>query len=84
MENNSLIIMVGGASSRMKRSLNADSEHKGIMDNIPHKSLIPVGKNERPFLYYLARNGVEAGYQNLYLITSPGNKAFQNLVDEVS
>ena len=82
MENNSLIIMVGGASSRMKRSLDADSEHRGVMDNIPHKSLIPVGKNGRPFLYYLVRNAVDAGYQYLYLITSPGTEAFQNLVNK--
>ncbi|MDC6384382.1 glucose-1-phosphate thymidylyltransferase [Flagellimonas taeanensis] len=82
MENNSLVIMVGGASSRMKRSLSSDRENKGVMDHIPHKSLIPVGKNGKPFLFYLVRNAKEAGYENLYLITSPGNKAFKNLVDE--
>jgi len=81
MENTSLIIMVGGASSRMKRSLKAREGQKGIMENIPHKSLIPVGKNERPFLYYLVKNAMEAGYTKLYLITSPENQAFQNLKD---
>ncbi|WP_203583810.1 sugar phosphate nucleotidyltransferase [Flagellimonas sediminis] len=81
MENKNLIIMVGGASSRMKRSLESHSDHGGIMDNIPHKSLIPVGKNNRPFLYYLVMNAQTAGYENLYLITSPGNDAFKKLVD---
>ncbi len=81
MENNSLVIMVGGASSRMKRSLLSDRENKGAMDHIPHKSLIPVGKSGKPFLFYLVRNAKEAGYQNLYLITSPGNGAFNDLVD---
>lgn len=81
MENTSLIIMVGGASSRMKRSLKNKEDQKGIMDKIPHKSLIPVGKNGRPFLYYLVQNAVEAGYAKLYLITSPGNQAFQSLID---
>ncbi|NDV15360.1 glucose-1-phosphate thymidylyltransferase [Muricauda sp. TY007] len=81
MENTSLIIMVGGASSRMKRSLKTKEGQKGIMDNIPHKSLIPVGKNGRPFLYYLVQNAVEAGYAKLYLITSPENQAFQSLID---
>ena len=52
MENTSLIVMVGGASSRMKRSLKA-MEERTIMDQIPHKSLIPVGKKGHPFLYYL-------------------------------
>jgi NDP-sugar pyrophosphorylase family protein len=82
MENTSLIIMVGGASSRMKRSLKTREDQKGIMDNIPHKSLIPVGKNGRPFLYYLVQNAVEAGYTKLYLITSPENEAFENLKEQ--
>ncbi|WP_431163408.1 sugar phosphate nucleotidyltransferase [Flagellimonas beolgyonensis] len=82
MENKSLIIMVGGASSRMKRSLETISDHRGVMDNIPHKSLIPVGKHGRPFLYYLVKNAVEAGYEKLYLITSPGNQVFQELVND--
>ncbi|WP_285648920.1 sugar phosphate nucleotidyltransferase [Allomuricauda sp. NBRC 101325] len=81
MENKSLVIMVGGASSRMKRSLQTSSSHKGIMDNIPHKSLIPVGENGKPFLYYLTKNAVAAGYENLYLITSPENGAFQDLME---
>jgi len=82
MENTSLIIMVGGASSRMKRSLKLDENQKGVMDNIPHKSLIPVGKNGKPFLYYLVQHALEAGYTKLYLITSPENQAFQKLKDE--
>ncbi|RPG35537.1 MAG: glucose-1-phosphate thymidylyltransferase [Muricauda sp. TMED12] len=81
MENTSLIIMVGGASSRMKRSLKAREDQKDIMDDIPHKSLIPVGKNGRPFLYYLVQNAEEAGYTEVYLITSPENQAFQSLID---
>ena len=80
MEHTSLIIMVGGASSRMKRSLQAREED--IMDQIPHKSLIPVGTQGRPFLYYLVTNAVEAGYTKLYLITSPENVAFQQLKDQ--
>lgn len=82
MENNSLVIMVGGASSRMKRSLKTTSDHRGVMDNIPHKSLIPVGKSGRPFLFYLAKNVKEAGYQKIYLITSKENKVFQDLIKE--
>lgn len=80
MDNTSLIIMVGGASSRMKRSLKQRDDQ--VMDNIPHKSLIPVGKKGRPFLYYLVQNAVEAGYTKLYLITSPENSAFQDLKDK--
>ena len=84
MENTSLIIMVGGASSRMKRSLKNREDQKGVMDNIPHKSLIPVGKDGKPFLYYLVKNAGEAGYTKLYLITSPENGAFRNLKEQGS
>ena len=59
MEHTSLIIMVGGASSRMKRSLQA-REEEDVMNQIPHKSLIPVGKQGRPFLYYLVTNAVRS------------------------
>lgn len=78
-ENNSLVIMVGGASSRMKRSLES-GPHKGIMAGLPHKSLIPVGRRGRPFLYHLAENALKAGYGRLYLITGAGNTAFAELV----
>ena len=78
-DNNSLVIMVGGASSRMKRSLES-GPHMGIMEGIPHKSLIPVGRSGRPFLYHLAMNAREAGLGRLYLITGQGNSAFVDLV----
>ncbi|WP_250149255.1 sugar phosphate nucleotidyltransferase [Flagellimonas sp. 389] len=83
MKNESLIIMVGGASSRMKRSLESttlDESTKKIA-TAHHKSLIPVGKNNRPFLYYLIENAVNAGYKKIFLITSPENKAFHDLVN---
>ncbi|MCA0960347.1 NTP transferase domain-containing protein [Muricauda ruestringensis] len=80
MENTSLVIMVGGASSRMKKSLQTEGG-EGIMTNIPHKSLIPVGQKGRPFLYYLVKNAINAGYRKLYLITSSDNKAFQEFKD---
>lgn len=78
-DSGSLVIMVGGASSRMKRSLES-GPHKGIMEGIPHKSLIPVGKQGRPFLYHLAEHAVRAGHDRLYLITGEGNTAFVDLV----
>ncbi len=81
IENTSLIIMVGGASSRMRKSLKNLAENTGVMDNIPHKSLIPVGMNPRPFLTYLVQNAVNAGYTHVYLITSPGNQAFKDLIE---
>lgn len=77
-----LLIMAGGASSRMKRSLEDAqlSEATKTIARSVHKSLIPLGKSQKPLLYYLVQNAVEAGYTDIYLITSPENEAFQDWV----
>ena len=78
----SLLIMAGGASSRMKRSLKDSSINEELKKQAQavHKSLIPLGVNQCPLLYYLIKNAVAAGYTNIYLITSPENKAFQDQI----
>jgi dTDP-glucose pyrophosphorylase len=83
-ENNSLLIMVGGASSRMKSSLKNSSLRPEIKKQAEavHKSLIPLGSNQRPLLYYLISNAESAGYKNIYLITSPENSAFHSQIDK--
>ena len=82
-ENTSLLILAGGASSRMKRSLDSvklSADTKNIALKV-HKSLIPLGKTEKPLLYYLLKNAKAAGYQKIYLITSPENEAFHDFID---
>ena len=78
----SLLIMAGGASSRMKSSLKDSSINEELKKQAQavHKSLIPLGVNQRPLLYYLIKNAVAAGYTNIYLITSPQNKAFHDQI----
>jgi len=83
-ENKSLLILAGGASSRMKRSL----ETAALSDNTKnialraHKSLIPLGKTGNPLLHYLLKNVKAAGYEKVYLITSPQNEAFKDFLNE--
>ncbi len=82
-ENTSLLILAGGSSSRMKRSLESvklSEDTKNIALKV-HKSLIPLGKTEKPLLYYLLKNAKAAGYQKIYLITSPENEAFHDFID---
>jgi ADP-glucose pyrophosphorylase len=79
---NSLLIMAGGASSRMKKSLensSLSSDQKEVAQRV-HKSLIPLGKTQKPLLFHLISNAVAAGYTDVYLITSPENEAFQQWV----
>lgn len=82
MKNTRLLIMAGGASSRMKRTLDEAglSEATKKIAQSAHKSLIPLGKSGQPLLYYLLRNAAEAGYEDIYLITSPENDNFHALV----
>ena len=79
---NSLIIMAGGASSRMKRSLHKTelTEDQKNLAQKAHKSLIPLGKAKKPLLFHLISNSVAAGFTDIYLVTSPDNEAFQTLV----
>jgi NDP-sugar pyrophosphorylase family protein len=82
-ENTSLLILAGGASSRMKRSLESvklsvDTKNIALK---AHKSLIPLGKTGKPLLHYLLKNAKAAGYQKVYLITSPENEAFHDFID---
>lgn len=74
--------MVGGASSRMKRSLqtaNLDEATRNAAQKL-HKSLIPLGEDGKPLLFYLIRNAVQAGYKHVYLITSKENEGFKDVV----
>ena len=78
----SLLIMAGGASSRMKRSLsqsNLSQDEKNLAGKV-HKSLIPLGKEKKPLLFYLISNAVAVGVTDIYLITSSENEPFQKLV----
>ena len=78
----SLLIMAGGASSRMKRSLsqsNLTQDEKNLAGKV-HKSLIPLGKEKKPLLFYLISNAVAVGVTDIYLITSSENEPFQKLI----
>ena len=77
-----LIIMAAGASSRMKRSLETSEltpETKKIASSA-HKSLIPLGSKQKPLLFHIIQNAVNAGFKEVYLITSPENEAFRACV----
>ena len=74
--------MAGGNSSRMKKSIeksNLSKKEREFARKV-HKSLIPIGKEKKPLLYYLISNAVNAGISDVFLITGPENKAFQNRI----
>lgn len=73
MNEGRLVILAGGISSRMKKSINnnANVEEKLIEDaDKKSKSMIGVGNNYRPFLDYLLFNARESGYKDVVLVVS--------------
>jgi glucose-1-phosphate adenylyltransferase len=60
-----IVVLAGGIGSRMKNSLSAVDP--GLL-NLP-KAMIPVDKENRPFLDYLLFNIKQAGYENVVIVT---------------
>ena len=58
-----LVILAGGASSRLKKSLNDVDLDKNVSDlaKSSHKTLIPLGKDKRPLIYFILKNAINAG-----------------------
>tara|TARA_R110002073_G_scaffold40547_5_gene114938 strand:+ start:28580 stop:29470 length:891 start_codon:yes stop_codon:yes gene_type:complete len=74
-----LIILAGGASSRMKKETDVTNLTKGELTqaNERSKALIAVGPNNRPLLDYLLYNAKTAGYKNVYIIIGKKGSLFQ-------
>lgn len=75
----SLLILAGGASSRMKTSISVAglSSEEINRANTQSKALISYGKENRPILDFLLLNAKKAGYKNVYLIIGEQKEAFQ-------
>jgi len=74
-----LIILAGGASSRMKK----EAQTSNLTDaeiaeaNERSKGLIGVGPNGRPLMDYLLYNAKQAGYKNVFIIISEHGALFR-------
>jgi glucose-1-phosphate adenylyltransferase len=76
---NNLVILAGGASSRMKKQVSSDnlSSEEIEQANKRSKGLIGVGPNGRPLLDYLLLNAKNAGYKNIYIIIGEQGELFK-------
>lgn len=73
---NHLIILAGGASSRMKKpSLSKLSEDLIDQANSRSKALILL--NNRPMLDYVLYNAQQAGFQNIYIVIGNEGELFK-------
>ena len=76
---NTLVILAGGASSRMKNSKGSEklSARELAAANAGAKCLIVLEGDDRPVLDYLIKNAQKAGFTGIVLITSEENSAFK-------
>jgi glucose-1-phosphate adenylyltransferase len=74
-----LVILAGGASSRMKKEAVLDnlSPEEISQANERSKGLIGVGASGRPLLDYLLWNAQKAGYKNIYIIIGEQGELFK-------
>lgn len=74
--------MAGGASSRMKKTVDSIELSKSTKEvaKKAHKSLIPLGTSGKPLLHYLLQNAKGAAYTKVYLITALENQDFKDFL----
>ncbi len=73
-----IIILAGGASSRMKKETTAGHiTQKDIAQaNTRNKGLIEVGEEKLPFLHYLLYNIKQAGHTNVFIVIGQNDQLF--------
>jgi len=80
LSNGRLIILAGGISSRMKIPVDKNSAigEKLVVDaDTKSKSMIGVGKNNRPFLDYLLFNAKQAGYFDIVIVIGENDNSIK-------
>ena len=77
-----LLIMAGGASSRMKKSLAQHDLDPSILQIAQrhHKCLIPVGKNKMPLLNYHLLQAKRVGVTKVFIVTPEENQGFYDFL----
>lgn len=72
-----LIILAGGASSRMKKSSSSELS-KEVLAQANSRSKALILLNDRPMLDYVLYNAKQAGYQNIYIVIGQGGALFKS------
>ncbi|MCL6265453.1 sugar phosphate nucleotidyltransferase [Flagellimonas myxillae] len=75
-----LVILAGGASSRMKKTAKPEAglSNEDIKQaNERSKGLISVGQEGRPMMDYVLYNAKRAGYENIYIVIGEQGNLFR-------
>ena len=80
-----IIILAGGASSRMKRSVEANSNVDAALARevlSKSKAMLGIGEGARPFLDYLLHNVEKAGYENVLIVVGDKEKSIRDYYEK--
>ena len=78
---NTIVVLAAGMSSRMKKSTDSSiGLTKADEANKKSKSLITFGN--KPFIYFLLENIVDAGFQNVIMVVGQDYEDFKNEMDK--
>ena len=77
-----IVVLAAGMSSRMKKSVdsNIDSSKANEANN-KSKSLITFGN--KPFIYFLLKNILDAGFETVIMVVGKDFEDFKNQIDEL-
>ena len=77
-----IVVLAAGMSSRMKKSVdsNIDSSKANEANN-KSKSLITFGN--KPFIYFLLKNILDAGFETVIMVVGKDFQDFKNQIDEL-
>lgn len=85
MSHKNLVILAGGASSRMKKQIQVKSSlstKELEQANTRSKGLISIDDSGRPLLDYVLYNAKKAGYTTVFIITGKDNALFKSYYGE--
>ena len=78
-----IVVLAAGMSSRMKKSIDSDiDDSKADEANKKSKSLITFG--DKPFIYFLLKNIVEAGFENVIMVVGKDFDDFKKQLDNLN
>ena len=77
-----IVVLAAGMSSRMKKSVDSNiDDSKANEANNKSKSLITFGN--KPFIYFLLKNILDAGFETVIMVVGKDFEDFKNQIDQL-
>ena len=77
-----IVVLAAGMSSRMKKSVDSNiDDSKANEANNKSKSLITFGN--KPFIYFLLKNILDAGFETVIMVVGKDFEDFKNQIEEL-